>query len=61
MSSHTNEEQYPTPYVATVSKLMQSGKVTITGNSAPTVAKALENLQATRREYYESGGWGGPG
>lgn len=58
---HSNEENYPTPYVATVSKILQSGWVTIIGNSAPSVEKAQENLEATRREYYESGGWGGPG
>lgn len=62
MSHHVPEpESFPTPYVASVSKVMPSGVVTIKGNSAPTVAEALANLQATRVEYYASGGWGGPG
>lgn len=61
MTSHTNEPTYPTPYIASVQKVMQNGKVTIQGNSGATVEEALENLQKTRREYYESGGWGGPG
>lgn len=62
--AHHNEpepESFPTPYVATIRKVMPSGHVTITGNSAATVAQAQANLEATRAEYYESGGWGGPG
>lgn len=60
MSSHnTNEPNFPTPYIAQVQKVMPSGTVTIRGNSAPTVEAAIENLQKTRQEYYESGGWGG--
>ena len=59
--SNNYEPKFPTPYVATVRKVMPSGKVTIQGNSGDTVEQALENLRKTRQEYYESGGWGGPG
>lgn len=52
---------FPSPYVATLQKVLPSGDVTIRGNSADTAHGALRNLERTWREYFESGGWGGPG
>jgi hypothetical protein len=52
---------FPTPYVATLSKTLPTGNVTIKGNSSATAQGAVDNLMRAWREYTESGSWGGPG